>query len=128
MLVAPHADASDTTVQIYSKNDPLADYRIYRINIGGDVGYSFGRFSELRVGYQVGSLNTKLRLGAPEIPSVAGCVGKSRPGFLLDPNDDPVISPPGFNAGTKFRRVDPKPRAHRALASMEPKLGVFPPL
>src|SRR2546430_14961568 len=49
---APHTDASDTTFQIYAKNDPLADYRIYRINIGGDVGYSFGRFSELRVGYQ----------------------------------------------------------------------------
>src|SRR5258708_7131015 len=25
---APHADASDTTFQIYAKNDPLADYRI----------------------------------------------------------------------------------------------------
>src|SRR2546426_4985327 len=34
---APHADASDTTFQIYAKNDPLADYRIYRINIGGDL-------------------------------------------------------------------------------------------
>src|SRR5438132_721946 len=61
---APHADASDTTFQIYAKNDPLADYRIYRINIGGDLGYSFGRSGELRVGYEVGSLNTKLRLGA----------------------------------------------------------------
>src|SRR2546429_6073650 len=30
---APRADASDTTFQIYAKNDPLADYRIYRINI-----------------------------------------------------------------------------------------------
>src|SRR5213594_3051567 len=68
---APHADASDTTFPIYAKNDPLADYRIYRINVGGDVGYSFGRFSELRVGYEVGSLNTKLRLGTLQIPAVA---------------------------------------------------------
>src|SRR5258708_10304721 len=73
---APHADASDTTFQIYAKNDPLADYPIYRTNVGGDVGYSFGRFGELRVGYQIGSLNTKLRLGTPAIPSVAGRVGQ----------------------------------------------------
>ncbi len=76
---APHADASDTTFPIYAKNDPLADYRIYRTNIGGDIGYSFGRFSELRVGYEVGSLNTKVRLGSPEIPSVAGLRPKFPP-------------------------------------------------
>src|SRR5437762_1479886 len=56
---APHADASDTTFQIYAKNDPLADYRIYRTDIGADVGYGFGRFSDLRseerrVGKEVG--------------------------------------------------------------------------
>src|SRR2546428_11334848 len=107
MLVAPHADASDTTVQIYSKNDPLADYRIYRINIGGDVGYSFGRFSELRVGYQVGSLNTKLRLGAPEIPSVAGRVGQTPLRYLLGHTDGPVISRRGVRGGTQFRRFGP---------------------
>src|SRR5207245_9525397 len=56
---APRADASDTTFQIYAKNVPLADYRIYRINIGGDLGYGFGRFSELRFGYEVGSLDRK---------------------------------------------------------------------
>src|SRR5437667_648272 len=87
---APHADASDTTFPIYAKNDPLADYRIYRINVGGDVGYSFGRFSELRVGYEVGSLNNKLRLGSPEIPSLAGRVGPGALRFLLDPPHGPV--------------------------------------
>src|SRR5215472_14074410 len=87
---APHADASDTTFQIYAKNDPLADYRIYRINIGGDIGYSFGRFSELRVGYEIGSLNNQLRLGTPQIPAVEGRVGQSHLHYLLDHTDDPV--------------------------------------
>ena len=122
---APHADASDTTFQIYAKNDPLADYRIYRINIGGDVGYSFGRFSELRVGYQVGSLNTKLRLGAPEIPSVAGRVGQTRLRYLLDHTDDPVIPRRGFSAETNFRWFDQSPGANGA---MDLKLGFFQPI
>src|SRR5258707_4277823 len=55
---APHADASDTAFQIYAKNDPLPDYRIYRLNIGTDMAYGFSRFSEVRVGYEVGELST----------------------------------------------------------------------
>jgi len=125
---APHADASDTTFQIYAKNDPLADYRIYRINVGGDVGYSFGRFSELRVGYEVGSLNTKLRLGSPEIPSVAGRVGQARLRYLLDHTDDPVIPRRGFSAETNFRWFDQSPGANGAFPSMDLKLGFFQPI
>ncbi len=125
---APHADASDTTFPIYAKNDPLADYRIYRINIGGDVGYSFGRFSELRVGYQVGSLNTKLRLGSPVIPSVEGRVGQTRLRYLLDHTDDPVIPRRGFSAETNFRWFDQSPGANGAFPSMDLKLGYFQPI
>jgi NTE family protein len=32
-FVAPRASASDTTFQIYAKNDPLADYRFYRTSL-----------------------------------------------------------------------------------------------
>src|SRR5467141_1061682 len=125
---APHADASDTTFPIYAKNDPLADYRIYRINIGGDVGYSFGRFSELRVGYEVGSLNTKLRLGTPEIPAVVGRVGQARLHYLLDHTDDPVIPRRGFSAETNFRWFDQSPGANGGFPSMDLKLGYFQPI
>jgi NTE family protein len=125
---APHADASDTTFPIYAKNDPLADYRIYRINIGGDVGYSFGRFSELRVGYEVGSLNTKLRLGSLVIPAVEGRVGQTRLHYLLDHTDDPVIPRRGFSAETNFRWFDQSPGAKDAFPSMDLKLGYFQPV
>src|SRR5713226_2287933 len=125
---APHADASDTTFQIYAKNDPRADYRIYRINIGGDVGYSFGRFSELRVGYEVGSLNTKLRLGSPEIPSVEGRVGQTRLRYLLDHTDDPVIPRRGFKAESNFHWFDVSPGASGGFPSMDLKLGYFQPI
>jgi NTE family protein len=125
---APHADASDTTFQIYAKNDPLADYRIYRTNIGGDIGYSLGRFSELRIGYEVGSLNTKLRLGSLIIPAVAGRVGQTRLRYLLDHTDDPVIPRSGFSAETNFRWFDQSPGANGAFPSMDLKLGYFQPI
>jgi NTE family protein len=125
---APHADASDTTFPIYAKNDPLADYRIYRINIGGDVGYSFGRFSELRIGYEVGSLNTKLRLGTPQIPSVQGRVGQTRLRYRLDHTDDPVIPRKGFSAESNFRWFDASPGARDGFPVMDLKLGYFQPI
>jgi len=125
---APHADASDAVFQIYAKNDPLADYRIYRINIGGDIGYSFGRFSELRVGYQVGSLNTKLRLGTPEIPAVQGRVGQTRLHYLLDHTDDPVIPRRGVSVESNFRWFDTSPGAKGGFPSMDLKVGYFQPV
>ncbi|HYL86020.1 MAG TPA: patatin-like phospholipase family protein [Candidatus Angelobacter sp.] len=125
---APHGDASDTTFQIYAKNDPLADYRIYRTNIGGDLGYGFGRFSELRVGYEVGSLNIKLRLGQPEIPAVKGRVGQARLYYLLDLTDDPVIPRRGFRAESNFRWFDQNPGAKGGFPSMDLKLGYFQPV
>lgn len=125
---APHADASDTTFQIYAKNDPLADYRFYRINIGGDIGYSFGRFSELRVGYEIGSLNNQLRLGTPQIPAVEGRVGQSHLHYLLDHTDDPVIPRRGFTAESNFRWFDQSPGATNGFPSMDLKLGYFQPI
>jgi NTE family protein len=125
---APHADASDTAFPIYAKNDPLADYRIYRINIGGDIGYSLGRFSELRVGYEVGSLNTKLRLGTPQIPAVEGRVGQTHLHYLLDHTDDPVIPRRGFSAETNFRWFDQSPGAKEGFPAMDMKLGYFQPV
>src|SRR3989454_981837 len=86
---SPHADASYSAFPIYKKNDPLADYRIYRINIGGGVGYSFGRFSEFRGGYEGGSLNNKLRPGTPGIPSGQGGVGQTRLPHLPGSTDRP---------------------------------------
>ena len=125
---APHADASDIAFPIYAKNDPLADYRIYRTAIGGDIGYSFGRSGELRVGYQIGSLNTKLRLGSPEIPSVEGRVGETRLRYLLDHTDDPVIPRRGFTAETNFRWFDQSPSAKGGFPSLDLKLGYFQPI
>ena len=127
-FIAPHAEASDITFQIYAKNDPLSDYRIYRTNIGADIGYSFGRFSELRVGYEIGSLNTKLRLGAPEIPSVQGRVGQTHMRYLLDHTDDPVIPRRGFSAEANFRWFDQSPGAKGGFPSMDLKLGYFQPI
>src|SRR5216684_2029914 len=125
---APRADASDTTFQIYAKNDPLADYRIYRMNIGADLGYGFSRFSEVRLGYAVGELSTKLRLGTPEIPAVSGRVGAARMRYVMDHTDDPVIPRRGFRVESNFHWFDTSPGTTSAFPALDARLEFFQPV
>lgn len=122
---APHATASDTAFQIYAKNDPLADYRIYRETIGADLGYGFGRFSELRLGYDVGDLSTQLRLGTPQIASVDGRVGAARLRYIMDHTDDPVVPRRGFRIDANFHWFDASPGATSAFPALEVRTEFF---
>ena len=125
---APHADASDAAFQIYAKNDPLAYYRIYRMNIGTDLGYGFSRFSEVRVGYEVGELSTKLRLGTLEIPAVDGRVGAARMRYIMDHTDDPVIPRRGFRVESTFRWFDTYPGTTGVFPVLDTRIGFFQPV
>jgi len=124
----PHASASDTTFQIYAKNDPLADYRFYRMNIGADLGYGFSRFSEVCVGYDVGHLSTDLRLGTPQIPAVDGRVGAARMRYLMDHTDDPVIPRRGFRVELNFHWFDASPGATSAFPVSDARVEFYQPV
>ena len=125
---APRADASDREFAIYARNDPVADYRIYRSDAGFDLGYGFSRFSEVRVGYEVGDLNAKLRLGTPEFPSTKGRVGATRLHYLMDHTDDPVIPRSGYSVESNFRWFDANPGATSAFPEMAADLGYYHPI
>jgi len=86
-------------LQIYRMNDPLAEYRVGRATIGVDFGYGFSRFTEVRVGYEIGDLDAKLRLGTPEFASVSGRTGNFRFSLLMDHADDPIIPRRGYKFG-----------------------------
>jgi NTE family protein len=125
---APRADASDRNFRIYGNNDPEAEYRIYQEDLGFDVGYGFSRFSEIRVGYEVGDLNAKLRLGTPEFSSVDGRVGDTRLHYLMDHTDDPVIPRSGYGMESNFRWFDASPGATSAFPKMDAQVGYYHPI
>jgi NTE family protein len=125
---APHADAADSAFYIYRKSDPLADYRFSRANIGMDFGYGFSRFAEVRAGYEVGFLNARLRLGAPQFASVEGRTGDFKFHFLFDHTDDPVFPRRGFGAETTFRWFESSPGAAQQFPAMQLNLRYFQPI
>ncbi|HLK04132.1 MAG TPA: patatin-like phospholipase family protein [Candidatus Acidoferrum sp.] len=127
-FVAPHGSVSDTNFKIYRMNDPLAEYRVGRASIGGDVGFGFSRFTQIRAGYEVGYLDAKLRLGTPEFSSISGRTGNFRLAMLTDHTDDPIIPRRGYRFDTLFRFVDTSPGTTENFPSMEMRLGYFQPV
>ena len=127
-FVAPRGSLSDANFKIFSKNDPIAEYRLDNASVGSDFGFSFDRFTEVRVGYEVGYFNAKLRLGTPEFSSVEGRTGHTRFTFLTDHTDDPVIPRRGYKFDALFRFVDTSPGAVENFPSMDVRLGYFQPV
>jgi NTE family protein len=125
---APHADTGDTAFYVYRKSDPLADYRVTRANIGGDLGYGLDRFAEVKAGYEVGYLDARLRLGTPQFSPVEGRTGDFKIHLLADHTDDPVLPRRGFGAETTFRWFDSSPGATGGFPTMQLNLRYFQPI
>jgi NTE family protein len=127
-FLAPHGDASTRVFKIYQKGDLLADYKLAQAEFGVDVGYGFNRFNELRVGYEVGYLDAKLRLGTPEFNSVNGRASGAKLHYLLDHTDSPVIPRRGVRSETTFRWWDASPGAASAFPSLKTNVEYFQPV
>jgi NTE family protein len=125
---SPHAGASSAAFKIYRKSDPLAEYRLNESNLGADIGYGFSRFSEIRFGYEVGSLDARLRLGTPEFASLSGRTGATRFRWLFDHTDDPVIPRSGVNAESNFRWYDTSPDGGDRFPVADLRIGFFKPI
>jgi NTE family protein len=122
---APRISASDSAQRIYSNGDPVADYKLGRAEFGLDVGYALSRFSELRVGYGVGYLDARLKLGAPQFSSVSGRVEASRVRFSTDHLDNPIIPRRGYMGELNFHWVDTSPGATAAFPNLDLKADFF---
>lgn len=127
-FLAPHGDATNTAFNIFHKSDPQATYRLYRADIGADVGYGFSRFTEVRAGYEVGYLDARLRLGTAEFSSVAGRVGDTKLHFLTAHKDDPIAPRRGYSFETTFRWFDTNPGATGAFPLLQAQLMYFRPI
>ncbi len=125
---APHAEASNRAFHVFRGNTPLADYRLNRVAIGADIGYGFNRFTELRLGYEIGYLNAKLRLGTPQFASVSGLVAGPRLRFLMDRTDDPVIPRRGVQIESNFHWYDTHADASEAFPALDLRTGYFQPI
>jgi NTE family protein len=127
-FLAPEIGAGNSAYKIYEKNDPLAEYRVNRAEMGADLGYAFDRFSELRVGYEAGYYSNKLRIGAPLLPTLNGAWSAARLRYRTDWTDDPEIPRRGLRIESNFHWYAKSPGASEAFPVLELRTGYFQPV
>ena len=127
-FLAPEIGGSNSAYKIYAKNDPLAEYRVNRAELGANLGYAFSRFSELRVGYEAGYYSNKLRIGTPLLPTLNGAWSAARLRSRTDWTDDPIIPRRGIRIESIFHWYDKSPGAPEAFPVLELRTGYFQPV
>jgi NTE family protein len=126
---APRASASDAAFYFFQKTKPVSDYRYDRLNVGGDLGYQFSRFTEFRFGYDTGYTNVRLLLGQSGFMSVTGRLGDSHITFRTDHTDDPTVPRRGYSADFKFHWYDAYPgNLSGGLPSLDGRFNFFQPI
>ena len=97
-FIAPRAGFNSSQYNIYVGNTLQASYRIRQALGGLDTGYTFGRTSEFRLGYEGGYEKFTPEIGSvPELPVTSGTTGDFRIQYQLTGVDDPVIPRSGTN-------------------------------
>src|SRR5258706_13768231 len=91
---------------------------------GLDLGYTFGRDAELRIGYESGYQKVNEDIGIPVVPAVHGRFGVTSLRYRLERFDDPVLPPPGTRVESTFKFYDPAPGTSDVVPTSDLRLGV----
>ena len=127
-FVAPRALAMSTPFDLYHRSTQLAQYRIRRYGGGVDWGYAINRFSEFRLGYEVGYLDPSLSIGSPVLPEPRGQTGISSIRYNLDQLDSPLVPRTGQIVRFRAAWIDAAPGASQGFPLSEVSAGVIRPV
>jgi NTE family protein len=123
-FVAVHGTADSSPFFVYLRNKLLGEYRNRVVGGGLDLGYTFGRGAELRVGYEAGYQKVSEDIGLPVAPAVRGRFGMTSVRYRLERFDDPVIPRSGARLESTFKFYDIAPGTRDVVPTEELKLGL----
>jgi NTE family protein len=123
-FVSPRVVAISNPFDLYDRSTRLAEYRIRQAGSGFDLGYAIDRFSELRLGYDVGYLETSLRVGDPVLPSPSGRVGVTSIRYALNRLDSPIVPRSGEAVQFRAQWDDASPGASKGFPLSELYFGL----
>jgi len=127
-FVAPRAFATNTRVEYYKGNTFISDYRNRQAGGAFDVGYSFNRMSELRLGYEIADQKFSPSQGSPILGSLQGRVGITSIRYNLINRDDPIVPRSGLDLHFRSQWTDANPGATSGFPVAELQMNVFQPV
>ncbi|MGB8005850.1 MAG: patatin-like phospholipase family protein [Terriglobales bacterium] len=123
-FVSLHGTADSSPFFVYQRDKLEGDYRNRLMGAGVDLGYTFGRGGELRVGYESGYQKINEDIGTPVAPEVHGRYGVTSMRYRLERFDDPVIPRRGARLESTFKFYDTAPGTRDVVPTEELKLGI----
>lgn len=123
-FVAAHGTADSSPFFVYQRGKLLGDYRNRVVGGGVDVGYTFRRTSELRLGYEAGYRKVNEVIGTPVAPEVHGRYGATSLRYRVERFDDPVIPRRGVRLESTFKFYDIAPGTPDVVPTEELKVGL----
>jgi NTE family protein len=91
LFVAPHVGLLDEPMPIYQGEVMIAERQLERMGGGVDFGWSDGRTSELRAGWEEDSIGWHQRIGEDSLPSVSGSEQVGRVRYVFDTQDRALV-------------------------------------
>jgi NTE family protein len=117
IFIAPRAYFDRQGRNVYVDNDLAAEYRIKRTGAGIDIGKSFGRKAEVRLGYDDVNIRGRRRIGSPDLPEAEGRESFASLNFAFDNQSSPIVPTRGVRSLVSLRQYfdAPDPTVHPEL-------------
>ena len=121
-FVAPRGYYETELLPLYQDRIRLLEYRSHTAGGGADVGYAFGRFQEIRLGYDIGHLSYEADTG-PLPASVGGRTSGFRAKWSYDKQDSPVIPRKGLRSTITAKWMTDFPGVERQFPALQGEIG-----
>ena len=127
MFLAPRALTFRETRNIFRDDEFVSSVRDRTAAVGGDLGFTTSHSLEVRLGYQIGDVESSVVIGDPQ-PEVAGAEELARARFVLDRMDAPVIPERGYRITAAADYYFDAPGATKEFGRASAAGTVFEPL
>jgi NTE family protein len=127
-FVAPHLVHQRIESNLYQDRSKVAEFLTTNSTAALDLGYNFGRFSELRTGYDIGHEQSSVRVGDPLLPGVSGTLSLASLRWTYDGLDSAMIPRKGLGIRSELNWVVASAGAPEPFPRMQVETRYFQPV
>ena len=128
LFVAPRGFYERGTDDLYLNRSRVAEYQTNRYGVNLDIGLALNRENELRLGYEVGHVNSRVRIGDPLLPTLSGGVSSAGIRYAYDGQDSAIVPRRGLRVNADARWFFTSPGTDSGFPLAEVRASVFRPL
>lgn len=122
-FLAPRIGYEEEEYPLYDGSDRIAEYRARYSGGGVDLGYAFGRFNEVRLGWSLQNYNADVTQGVPTGLEFDGPLERLRVRWAHEGQDSAIIPTSGIRAVVEGALVTRHPGIQRTFAMGETQLS-----